>query len=352
MDGQGGDRIVKDESPMEDYLRMLANERQLSPHTVAAYGRDLEDLRTFLTDYTGTPDWGWDEVDRLALRSFMGWCLRRGLTRRSIGRKLSAVRGFFRFLHLEDRLPANPARAVRAPKMEKRLPGHLSRPEMSALFDLAEARAAENTLAGTRDLVVLELLYGSGLRLSELHGLNLTDMDPSSGQMKVRGKGRKERIVPITRSSLQALRRYELRRQEVLSKAGGGGGRGSRLLDETAEGPAPRPPGEGRGTAGERGSAAAGGDHDALLVNARGGRLSRRSIQRQVRALLEKAAADQGLSVHSLRHSFATHLLDAGADLMAVKELLGHVSLSTTQIYTHTSKERLKAVYKRAHPRA
>lgn len=301
---------------MEDYLRMLAHERQLSPHTLAAYRRDLEDLRVFLTDYLGTPDWGWEEVDRLGLRSFMGWCLRRKLSRRTIGRKLSAVRGFFRFLHLEDRLPLNPARAVRAPKTEKRLPGHLSRPEMSALFDLAEVRAAENTLAGTRDLLVLELLYGSGLRLSELQGANLSDMDLRSAQMKVRGKGRKERIVPLTRSSVQALRRYEPRRHEAMAPS------------------------------------ARRGDHDALLLNARGGRLSRRSIQRQVRALLEKAAAHQGLSVHSLRHSFATHLLDAGADLMAVKELLGHVSLSTTQIYTHTSKERLKEVYRRAHPRA
>jgi integrase/recombinase XerC len=307
---------MKAETPVESYLRMLAHERQLSPHTVAAYRRDLEDLGAFLTDYLGTPHWGWEEVDRLALRSFMGWCLRRGLSRRTIARKLSAVRGFFRFLHLEDQLPANPARAVRAPKMEKRLPGHLSRPETGALFRLAEARAAENTLTGTRDLAVLELLYGSGLRLSELQGLNLADMDLRSGQMKVRGKGRKERIVPLTHRSIQAIGRYEPRRQEALSRAEVGGG------------------------------------HDALLVNARGGRLSRRSIQRQVRALLEKAAADQGLSVHSLRHSFATHLLDAGADLLAVKELLGHVSLTTTQIYTHTSRERLKEVYKRAHPRA
>jgi integrase/recombinase XerC len=315
MGGEGGGHGVRSEPPMEDYLRMLADERQLSPHTLAAYRRDLTDLVQFLTDYWGTPDWDWDQVDRLSLRSFMGWCLRRGLSKRTIGRKLSAIRGFFRFLHLEDRLPINPARGVRAPKMDKRLPGHLSRPEMESLFKLAEARAAENTLSGTRDLVVLELLYGSGLRLSELQGLDMVDLDLRSGQMKVRGKGKKERIVPLTQSSIQAIRRYELRRQEAL--------------------------------AGE-----AGAHHHALLLNAKGKRLSRRSIQRQVRALLEKAAEDQGLSVHSLRHSFATHLLDAGADLLAVKELLGHVSLSTTQIYTHTSRERLKEVYKRAHPRS
>ncbi len=301
---------------VEDYLKVLTHERQLSFHTVAAYRRDLEDLTAFLTEYLGTPAWGWEEVDRLALRSFMGGCLRRGLSRRTVGRKLSAVRGFFRYLHLEEQVAANPARAVRAPRMEKRLPGHLSRPDTDALFRLAEARAAENTLGGTRDLVILELLYGSGLRLSELHGLNVGSVDVAGELVKVRGKGRKERIVPVTRRALAALRRFEPRRREALS----------------------------RGT---------GGKHpDALLVNARGGRLSRRSIQRSVGGLLSKAAADQGLSVHSLRHSFATHLLDAGADLMAVKELLGHVSLSTTRIYTHTSKERLKKVYRQAHPRS
>jgi integrase/recombinase XerC len=301
---------------VQAYLKVLTHERQLSEHTVDAYRRDLEDLSAFLTEYLGTPHWRWEDVDRLSLRSFLGWCLRRSLSKRTIGRKLSAVRGFFRFLHLEDKLPANPSRAVRAPKMEKRLPGHLTRPEVEGIFDLAETGAAENTLAGTRNLAILELLYGSGIRLSELHGLNLADLDPEAGQMKVRGKGKKERIVPITPKAVLAVRRYELRRQEVPT------------------------------------GSAAPEDRDALLLNRRGARLSRRSIQRAVRGLLERTAADQNLSVHSLRHSFATHLLDAGADLMAVKELLGHVSLSTTQIYTHTSKERLKKVYRQAHPRS
>jgi len=301
---------------IQDYLKVLSHERQLSPHTVAGYGRDLADLQEFLRDYLGTPDWSWEEVDRLSLRSFMGWCLRRGLSRRTIGRKLSALRGFFRFLHLEDRLPGNPARAVRAPRTEKRLPGHLTAPEIEAVFRLAETRGAENTLAGTRDLAILELLYGSGVRLSELQGLDLADVDLGVGQMKVMGKGRKERIVPLTRRASEAIRRYEPRRREALAAS--------------------------RGTV----------DPEALLLNKRGGRLSRRSIQRIVEGILEKAAEDEGLSVHSLRHSFATHLLDAGADLMAVKELLGHVSLSTTQIYTHTSKERLKRVYRQAHPRS
>jgi integrase/recombinase XerC len=298
---------------VSDFLRQLRDERQLSPNTVAAYEKDLADLGAFLTDYTGSGAWSWSGVDRLALRSFMGWCQRKGLARRTVARKLSAVRTFFRFLHREERLPGNPARAVRAPRMEKRLPGHVRKDGIARVFAGAEARAAENSLTGTRDLVMLELLYGSGLRLAELHALNLGDVDLVGERVKVTGKGRKERIIPVTGSAIRAIRRYEPRRAEL-----------------------PVQPGA---------------DRDALLLNRQGGRLSTRSIQRAVRAILERAAEGEGLSVHSLRHSFATHLLDGGAELMAVKELLGHVSLSTTRIYTHTSKERLRKVYNETHPR-
>jgi integrase/recombinase XerC len=304
------------DQPVADFLRQLSDERQLSEHTVRSYRKDLSDLQQFLTAYHGTPEWSWSVVDRLTLRAFMGWCQRRGLSRRTTARKLSAVRTFYRFLHLEDRVSANPTRAVRAPKAEKRLPGHLGAADVGAVFRSAELRAAENTLAGTRDLVVLEMLYGSGLRLSELHGLDLNDLDLVTEQAKVRGKGRKERLVPLTRAATRAIRRYEPRRSEALS--------GSSRAD----------------------------DRRALLLNRSGRRLSRRSIQEIVRRALELAAAGEGLSAHSLRHSFATHLLDAGADLMSVKELLGHVSLSTTRIYTHTSRERLKQVYRDAHPRS
>jgi len=180
---------------------------------------------------------------------------------------------------------------------------------------VAEARAAENTLEGTRLLLLLELLYGSGLRLSELHDLELRALDVGAAQVKVRGKGRKERIVPLTRAALAALARYEPRRAEAAALA----------------------PADDRG---------------ALLLTARGRRLSRRSIQRLVHALFQAAGEGEELSVHSLRHTFATHLLERGADLMAVKELLGHASLSTTQIYAHSTAERLKKVYRQAHPRA
>lgn len=296
------------------FLRHLADERQLSPNTVKAYRRDLEELEAFLTEYLGRPGWRWTDVDRLALRGFLGWCRRHGRSRRTVARKLSAVRTFFRFLHLEDRIPANPTRAVRAPKIDRRLPGHLSASDVRAVFNIAEGHAVENTLQGTRDLVILEILYGSGLRLSELHGLDLDAVDRRGRLVRVVGKGSKERIVPVTAAALRALERYEPRRTETL-RAGGAGTR-------------------------------------AVLVNARGTRLSRRSIQEAVRRCLRAAAGASGLSAHALRHSFATHLMEGGADLMAVKELLGHVSLSTTQIYTHTTKERLLRVYRDAHPRS
>ena len=303
---------------VEDFLRHLAEGRGLSPHTVVAYRRDLDDLGAFLTEHTGTSDWRWSDVDRGTLRSFLGSLRRRSLARRTLARKLSGVRSFFRFLHQEGRLEGNPARGIRAPRAEKTLPGHLGMDGAGALFRMAEARAAENTLEGTRTLLILELLYGSGLRLAELHGMDLREVDVAGRQVKVRGKGRKERIVPVTPTAITALRRYEPRRDEALRAGAGTPAR----------------------------------DRDALLVGRTGRRLSRRSIQRSVHRLLDAVGEGAGLSTHSLRHSFATHLLDRGADLMAVKELLGHASLSTTRIYTHTTTERLKKAYGQAHPRA
>ena len=297
------------------FLKHLESERRLSPRTVVSYRKDLEDLRLFLDDHYGGGGWGWGTVERIDFRAFMGWCGRKGLSRRTVARKLSAIRTFYRFLHLEDRVPSDPARTLRSPRIEKRLPGHATSRNIDAVFSGAEARAAENTFRGTRNLVILELLYGSGLRLSELHGLDLSDLDLGREQAKVLGKGNRERLVPITGSARRAIGRYLPRRLEF-------------------------------------GAATFAPGREALLLNPAGKRLSRRSIQTVVRRFLDDAAPGEGLSAHALRHSFATHLLDAGADLMAVKELLGHVSLSTTQVYTHTSKERLRQVYRQAHPRS
>ncbi len=296
------------------FLGYLEHQRRLSPRTVVSYRKDLTDLATFLDEHIGGSGWTWAGIDRLDLRGFMGWCGRKGLGRRTVARKLSAVRTFYRFLNLEERLPADPTRALRTPKLDKPLPAHATQADLRSVFAVAEGRAAENTAGGTRDLVILELLYGSGLRLAEIHGLDVADLDLGREQLKVLGKGQKERIVPLTGASRRAVGLYLPRRDEVRQRRGS--------------------------------------SEKALLLNLRGNRLSRRSVQKIVRRLLDDAAAGEGLSAHSLRHSFATHLLDAGADLMAVKELLGHVSLSTTQIYTHTSKERLRKVYRDAHPRS
>ncbi|MFW6202020.1 MAG: tyrosine-type recombinase/integrase, partial [Gemmatimonadota bacterium] len=226
-----------------------------------------------------------------------------------------AVRSLYRFLHREEQVDANPARTIRSPRIERTLPGWLTRREIDRVFALAETRAAEGGLLGARDLAILETFYATGMRLSELHRLDVQDVDLVGELVKVRGKGRKERIVPLGGAAVRALRRYERRRRETLA--------GSPSADRTA-----------------------------LFVSRQGKRLTTRRLQAIVADFLDRAAESENVSTHSLRHSFATHLLDAGADLMAVKELLGHASLTTTQIYTHTSKERLKRIYDRAHPRA
>jgi integrase/recombinase XerC len=298
---------------LADYLRYIEDGRQLSGHTVAAYRRDLLQFRDWMD--TQHVDWEWERVDRLDLRSYLGYLARQGLARRSIGRKLSAVRSFFRWLHREGIVDANPARAVRSPRSERKLPGWLTRTDMDRVFVLAENRAAEGGFTGARGLAILETFYATGMRISELQGLSIRDVDLVSDQVKVRGKGRKERILPLGTAAARALRLYEPRRIEALRRA-------------------TRP------------------ERDAVFVSQQGRRLSTRRIQDIVGAFLDSVADAGELSTHSIRHSFATHLLDAGADLIAVKELLGHASLSTTRIYTHTSRERLKQVYRDSHPRA
>ncbi len=298
------------------YLRYVAHERQLSPETVEAYSRDLAEFEAFLDRYYGAPEWTWGGVDRLAIRSWMGDMVsRRELARTSVARKLSAVRSFYRFLHVEERVAANPARTVRTPRKERHLPGFLTREQMEEVFRDAEARAEAGGFHALRNLAVVELFYATGMRLSELQAMDLASLDLVSDRVRVLGKGRKERIVPLGRSATRALRAYYEAREQVMAAA-------------------ERP------------------DRRAVFVARTGRRITTRQIQNVVGEFLKGIAEDAGLSTHSLRHTFATHLLDAGADLLAVKELLGHASLSTTQIYTHTSKERLKRVYRQAHPRA
>jgi integrase/recombinase XerC len=296
---------------VKEYLEHLEKERDVSPHTVKAYTRDLEDFTEFCDRHYG--EWTWTTVDRLGIRGFLGELNRRGLSARSAARALSAVRSLYRYLQEHHGVPNSIARAAKAPKLEKRLPTYLDRSQTERLFEWAEARAGGDEFAPTRDLAILELFYSTGMRLSELCGLNVQDLDLLSDQVKVRGKGRKERIVPVGSRAVLALRRYLNLRETVVG----------RLRS----------------------------DRRAVFVSRTGKRLAPRGVQRIVHVMLDGIGTD-GLRVHSLRHTFATHLLDAGADLRAVQELLGHASLSTTQIYTHTSVERLKKVYNQAHPRA
>jgi integrase/recombinase XerC len=295
-----------------DFLEYLEKERQHSPHTVAAYRRDLGAFVEFCDRYYAGA-WSWATLDRLGIRGFLGEMQRRGLAKRSAARALSAVRSLYRYLQSEQGLAVNPVRGARIPKLGRRLPTHLDRSRTEALFAGVEDRAASGDLAAVRDLAMLELFYSSGLRLSELAGLDVGDLDLLADQVKVRGKGRKERLVPVGTRAVRALRQYLEGREAVVSGNGA--------------------------------------DRRAVFVSLRGRRLAPRSIQRLVHRMFDGIGGD-GLRVHSLRHTFATHLLDAGADLRAVQELLGHASLSTTQIYTHTSVERLKQVYQQAHPRA
>jgi len=299
-----------------DYLDHLAKERDVSPNTVTAYDRDLREFVGFLSRYYGGAAWSWQGVDRIAMRGFLGHLSKRGLGKRSMARTLSAIRSFYRYLHRNEIVDTNPARTVGAPKLDKYLPGYLDRAQIDLLFQMAEFRAAEGKFVDVRNLAILELFYSTGMRLSELQGLNRGDLDMVSQQVKVRGKGRKERIIPIGDHAIFALRNYEAKRDDLL-----------RALGKKA-------------------------DRNAVFIGKTGKRIGVRAVQQTISKLLDRIDEDAGLSVHSLRHTFATHLLDAGADLRAVQELLGHASISTTQIYTHTSVERLKQVYQKAHPRA
>lgn len=301
---------------VREYLRHLAKERDVSPNTIKAYERDLHEFVEFLGGFYGTQGWTWEGVDRLAMRGFLAHLSRRGVGKRTMARTLSGVRSFYRWMHRNEMVEANPARAVGSPKLDKYLPGYLDRPQIDLLFQMAEARALEGRFTDVRNLAILELFYSTGMRLSELQGLSRGDLDLVTQQVKVRGKGRKERIIPVGDHAVLALRNYEAKRDELLRGVGPKGERSAYFLART------------------------------------GKRIGPRMVQTVVSAFLAEIDEDAGLSVHSLRHTFATHLLDNGADLRAVQELLGHASISTTQIYTHTSVERLKQVYQKAHPRA
>jgi integrase/recombinase XerC len=293
----GGER---DGPAVAAFLRYLAAERGASGHTVRSYRTDLLDCVAFLERRRLG---ALTDADARVVRGYLADLHARGLARTSIARRLATLRSFFRFLVRRGRTRVNPAREIRSPSLPGRLPAHLPIDQSEALFRLPLG----DDEAGRRDRAILEVLYASGVRVGELSGLDTADVDLREGSVRVLGKGRKERIVPLGAKAVEALRGYL----------------GAR---ESARGP--------------------------LFLNPRGGRLTVRSLHRIVRARARAAGLAGRVTPHTLRHTFATHLLDAGADLRLIQELLGHARLATTQRYTHVSADRLAKVYDAAHPRA
>jgi integrase/recombinase XerC len=300
---------------IQRYLDHIQGERDLSPHTLRAYEGDLLRFLDFLAqDFLGkaAEDVRPEEVDTLAVRSFLAALTRQGLGKRSQGRALSAVRSLFRFACREGTLGANPAQSVRTPKFPQKLPRHLRPGEVE---NLLEAPAVGEGPFAFRDRAILELLYATGLRVGELVSLDWGAVDLSARVLRVVGKGRKERMVPFGRPAADALRRWlavwdEIRRPKALE------------------------------------------EDEPVFLNSKGSRLGDRSVRAMIDKWVDSAAVARGVHPHTLRHTFATHLLENGADLRTIQELLGHSSLSTTQKYTHLEVERLLAVYRDAHPRA
>jgi integrase/recombinase XerC len=292
------------------YLSYIENERNYSHHTVVSYAHDLSQYFNFLQNHYPEliPEHG--NVDQSVVRSFLGSLLENGIAKKSVVRKLSTLRSFYKYLNRKKIIPQNPAVNMISPKVEKTLPQFLDKSSAEKILSLPN----QSDFSGSRDSAMLELFYGSGLRQAELIGLNETDIDLKRLTLKVTGKGNKQRIIPFTRTSAKSLQNYLIFRKEILTQFYS--------------------------------------SEKALFVSEKGKRLYPQRVYSIVNHYLSEVVEIQQKSPHVLRHSFATHLLDNGADILAVKELLGHESLSTTQVYTHVTVERLKKIYQKAHPKA
>ena len=332
---------------LKAFLQFLALNRNASAHTVRAYESDLTQLLHHVAGGAGVTPTELEpaRLDRAAIRSFLADVHKQGQSRATAARKLAAARTFLRYLRREGTIDADPGALVATPKREVRMPAHLSEAEMARLM----TAPADDTPLGRRDRAILELFYASGLRLSELVGLDVEAVNLSAKMVRVLGKGGKQRIVPFNTSAATALRAYLKDRELIVREGPANAGR------RENGGPA------NAGHHVREGSTRAGGPerirgHERarhpLFVNYRGTRLTVRSVDRLVRRYVAACSTRMGISPHALRHSFATHLLERGADLRAIQELLGHARLSTTERYTHVNAAQLLAVYRKSHPRA
>ena len=309
-------RLIEKRGFIDQFIHYLSIEKNASPHTCRCYRRDLEGFEDFLKNsgmyVSSTGKIEMEKVDRMAIRKYLSF-LHRKNKKSSIARKISTLRSFFKYMVREQVIPSNPAKGVSTPKVEKTLPTTLTVDEafrlMEAPTTISEKPSEGSKEKGLRDRAILELLYSSGLRVSELVGLNSNQLDLDLGIVRVMGKGRKERIVPVGVKAIKALEAY-------LEKRG--------MLE----------------------------GEEPIFVNFLGGRLTARSVGRLMKRYTRHSGIFGKVSPHSLRHTFATHLLDAGADIREIQEMLGHSSLSTTQRYTHVSMGKLMEVYDKAHPRS
>ncbi len=288
-----------------EFLSFLRHEKNASPHTLAAYERDLRQVAAYLKER----EVRWDKAGNVLLRGFLAELHEKKRKKSTIGRKLAALRSFYAFCVRKKWTTENPAKVLATPKQEQNIPSFLSEDETTTLLDLPRSGKPLDL----RDKAILELFYATGIRVSELVGIETGDLHFGERLVRVRGKGKKERIVPFGRKAREALEGYSRARRGLVD----------------AEGAEP-----------------------AFFLNYRGGRLTARSVQKMVRKCIHRTAVARKISPHSLRHSFASHLLGRGADLRVIQELLGHSSLATTQKYTHVDLKQLLAVYKKSHPRS
>ena len=296
------------------YLRYLEVERNASPHTITSYENDLTQFCEFCSHHfeTDEDNFSLNDIERITIRLWLGELSERDLAKSTISRKVAAIRSFFKYCFKRGHVEQNPAHLLIVPKKDKPLPKTASKKDLEHMMEMAEG----NTPRSAQNRAILEVLYGTGIRLSELVNLDIEDINFTLNQMKVLGKGAKQRIVPLGNRAKEAIREHLDTRPQLFGKR----------TDTDAK--------------------------KAVFLAAGGQRIYDRAVQRIVKDYLQRASEVTQKSPHVLRHSFATHLLDEGADIRVIKELLGHADLSATQVYTHTSVERLKNVYELAHPRA